>query len=220
MFLTKLTLNPRSSTVRRDLDDINDMHRTLMSAYPELPPRDNFRQTHGVLWRLDTLQGGLIQYVQSTTEPDWTRLAADYLVRSAEVRTLEPVLDSVQAGRKYAFRLVGNPTRCVHNDSNPDIRRHVPLGADRHLDWLVGKGSQHGFVIPPAYGGAPDAACTAMPRLTGKRGKRVKVTIAPSRFDGHLVVTDPDAFKTALVTGIGRAKPYGCGLLTLARPQR
>ncbi|MFI9382096.1 type I-E CRISPR-associated protein Cas6/Cse3/CasE [Kutzneria sp. NPDC052558] len=219
MFLTKLSLNPRSSAVRRDLDDINDMHRTLMSAYPELASRDNFRQTHGVLWRIDTLCGGLIQYIQSHTEPAWSRLAADYLTRPAEVRTLAPVLDSVRPGRKYAFRLVGNPTRCIHNDANLAIRRHVPLGSEHHLDWLVNKGSQHGFIIPAAHGGHPDVACTGLPRLTGKRGKPARVTITPVRFDGHLVVTDPDAFKAALVTGIGRAKPYGCGLLTLARTQ-
>lgn len=217
MFLTKLTLNPRSSAVRRDLDDVNDMHRTLMSAYPVLASGVNFREAHGVLWRLDSLHGGLVQYVQSMTEPDWSKLAGDYLMRPAEVRTLGPALDSVEPGRRYVFRLVGNPTRCVHNDSDPNVRRHIPVAPEHHLDWLVSKGSRHGFVLPTARGAQPDVACTALPRLNGKRGKPVKVTITPVRFDGHLIVTDPDAFKAALVAGIGRAKPYGCGLLTLAR---
>ena len=37
-----------------------------------------------------------------------------------------------------------------------------------------------------------------------------------STFEGMLTVTDRDAFVHALTHGIGRAKGYGCGLLTIA----
>jgi CRISPR system Cascade subunit CasE len=67
MYLTKLTVNPRSAQVRRDLADVHNMHRTVMSAYPERAEMPTFRQTHGVLWRIDTVQDGLMQYVQSRT---------------------------------------------------------------------------------------------------------------------------------------------------------
>ena len=33
-------------------------------------------------------------------------------------------------------------------------------------------------------------------------------------------ITDPQALRHVLVTGIGRSKAYGCGLLTLARVRR
>jgi CRISPR system Cascade subunit CasE len=39
-------------------------------------------------------------------------------------------------------------------------------------------------------------------------------------FEGRLLITDPDALRAALVTGIGPAKGYGCGLLTLAPVRR
>ena len=35
-------------------------------------------------------------------------------------------------------------------------------------------------------------------------------------FDGSLTVTDPEKLRHALSNGIGRAKGYGCGMLTLA----
>nr|WP_246421854.1 type I-E CRISPR-associated protein Cas6/Cse3/CasE [Nocardiopsis mwathae] len=38
----------------------------------------------------------------------------------------------------------------------------------------------------------------------------------PVSYDGRLIVTDPAAFTAALKEGIGRAKAYGCGLLSLA----
>ena len=44
------------------------------------------------------------------------------------------------------------------------------------------------------------------------------VTLKLATFQGTLKVTDPRALRSALANGIGRAKGYGAGLLTLARP--
>ena len=36
-------------------------------------------------------------------------------------------------------------------------------------------------------------------------------------FSGQLTVTDPQAFRTALLGGVGSAKAFGCGLLLVRR---
>ena len=41
------------------------------------------------------------------------------------------------------------------------------------------------------------------------------VTLTSAVYDGVLVVDDPELLRTALLDGIGRAKGYGFGLLTL-----
>ena len=46
--------------------------------------------------------------------------------------------------------------------------------------------------------------------------RRRQVTLATVAFDGVLEVSDPGALREALASGIGPAKGYGCGLLTLA----
>ena len=43
-----------------------------------------------------------------------------------------------------------------------------------------------------------------------------KVTLVTAQFDGQLRVTDAQAFQRCLRQGIGRAKSFGCGLLTVA----
>jgi CRISPR system Cascade subunit CasE len=220
VFLSKLTLNPRSHTFRRDVADVHDMHRTVMSAYPELSTTAGYRQAHGVLWRIDTVHSGLVQYVQSRTAPDWDRLPEGHLLKPAEVRSLQPVLDSIAAGRRFAFRLLANPTRCVRPEQAPHLRKRVPHRQPaKQIEWLVGKGEQHGFVVPTSRRGGPDIVPTPVPTLVGKRRDRQRITVEPARFDGHLVVTDPVAFTDAIVNGIGRAKSYGCGLLSLAPPR-
>ncbi|MFC9797677.1 type I-E CRISPR-associated protein Cas6/Cse3/CasE [Streptomyces sp. NPDC057695] len=51
-----------------------------------------------------------------------------------------------------------------------------------------------------------------------RTGGTTKVTIATATYEGSLRVTDPVILARTLITGIGRSKAYGCGLLTLAPP--
>lgn len=44
------------------------------------------------------------------------------------------------------------------------------------------------------------------------------VTIARVTYGEMLEVTNPDALRRALTAGLGRARAYGCGLLTPASP--
>ncbi|WP_433270620.1 type I-E CRISPR-associated protein Cas6/Cse3/CasE [Actinosynnema sp. CS-041913] len=220
MFLTKLILNVRSREFRRDFADIHDLHRTVMSAYPNTDGDIPARQAHGVLWRLDPTHVGYTAYVQSHTGPNWTKLPAGYTTAPAEVRPLQPVLDAVAPGCKLGFRLLANPTQ----DTRPielkgKTRRVAHQKPEDQITWLIGKGNQHGFVIPTARDGQPDLAPSPVPRMTGRKDGTT-ITVDAVRFDGHLVITDPTAFTHALITGIGRAKAYGCGLLTLAPATR
>ncbi|MFJ3914443.1 type I-E CRISPR-associated protein Cas6/Cse3/CasE [Streptomyces vinaceus] len=53
---------------------------------------------------------------------------------------------------------------------------------------------------------------------TSNTGNRT-ITISTATYEGTLTVTDPVALARTLLTGIGPAKAYGCGLLTLAAAQ-
>jgi CRISPR system Cascade subunit CasE len=220
VFLTKLTINVRSREFRRDFTNVHDMHRTVMSAYPN--PHDNTpaRQAHAVLWRLEPTQTGYTQLIQSRTKPDWTRLPPTNLTQPAEIQSLQPVLNAIRAGRKLAFRLLANATQ----DTRPHRTRGATVRVAHHtpedqISWLIRKGEHHGFVIPTAHNGTPDVAPSPLPRMTGKKQTTGTITIDAVRFDGHLIITDSATFTEALTNGIGRAKAYGCGLLTLAPPR-
>lgn len=49
-----------------------------------------------------------------------------------------------------------------------------------------------------------------------KKASKDTVSLLTVTFDGRLEVTDPDALRRTLTRGLGRAKAYGCGLMTLA----
>ena len=82
MYLSLLKLNPLSRMVRRDMSDVTQMHRTVMSAYPQAEPGKNPREEHGVLYRLDVFRstGEIRLYVQSRVEPNWECLPDSYVL--------------------------------------------------------------------------------------------------------------------------------------------
>ncbi len=226
MYLTKLVVNYRSREFRRDYADISCMHRTVMSGFPDLDTEEPARKHAAVLWRLDPAGATYVMYVQSALQPNYDQLPPGYLQQTAQTRTLEPVLEAAVIGRRLAFRLQANPTRSllsVGGGTGP--RRRGKVTALRELpdqiDWLQSQGQRRGFVVPEGSNSQPDVTAVPGMMLTGTRREqqRRQITIYPVRFDGHLVVTDSDAFTAALREGVGRGKAYGCGLLSLAPPR-
>jgi CRISPR system Cascade subunit CasE len=223
VFLSLLHPDLRNQAFRRDCADVHDLHRTIMRAFPPVEEDVPARQAHGVLWRRDEDRQKVLLYVQSHIQPDWTVLPPGYLLLPARTRPIRPLLDRLIPGRKLAFRLVANPARCAVVGPDHQFlggRRVIHRDPDRQLEWLTLKGKQHGFSLPPSDSGVPDVLSCPHPRLTGKtkKGSR-RITVDPVRYDGHLIITDADSFTDALRHGIGRAKAYGCGLLSLAVPR-
>ncbi|AYY13725.1 type I-E CRISPR-associated protein Cas6/Cse3/CasE [Actinobacteria bacterium YIM 96077] len=224
MYLSRLIPDTTAHAFRRDYADIHQMHRTIMSGFPELPEGSATREQHGVLWRLDHGNVGYTLYVQSRTQPNWDGFD-QYLKRPADVRELSTTFDTLKSGRVLSFRLIANPTRRRKPEPGEKRRadtRYSLKDPEEQISWLVNRGTQNGFTIPTGADARPDLAPSPCPRLTGYQGngRHNKVTVDPVRFDGHLVITDPSAFVEALCAGIGPAKSYGCGLVTLAPPHR
>ncbi|MCK8679404.1 type I-E CRISPR-associated protein Cas6/Cse3/CasE [Streptomyces lichenis] len=69
------------------------------------------------------------------------------------------------------------------------------------------------FTKAPTDGGTATPSNPPNPR----QGRTPRpVTLVTATFDGRLEITDPEALRRTLTQGLGRARAYGCGLLTLA----
>jgi CRISPR system Cascade subunit CasE len=223
MYLSRLILDTRSSQVRRDLSDCQDLHRTIMRAYPQADTPA--RRAHGVLYRLEiSPRGPFTVLVQSRTPPDWSQLPEDYLATghlqpNPATTPMQKWLSALSPQAAFRFRLVANPTRDIKVPGEGGIakEKRVELrGVESWYDWLLRKGELHGFrTLQCQTAPVPNAAIGHLSRLQGRR-KGARLTIATVRFDGMLKVTDVPRFQEALTGGIGRAKAYGCGLLSVA----
>lgn len=166
------------------------------------------------LWRLDTPATGAPQLlIVSDDEPDW---AAFDLVRDEqpESRPYEPFLSRLQAGQQWRFRVALNPTTSLPAEGGAR-GKVVPVKTRDQVDWFRGRAGSWGFSVAEGEGDVDTVGSVVEKFL--RRDQRVTLTV--TTFEGVLTVMDADVLRSGLVSGFGRAKGYGCGLLTLARPR-
>ena len=230
MYLSRLVLDPRSREAGRDLGDVHQMHRTVMSAFPQVKEQVGARADLAVLHRLDIDQRGsnVTLLVQSGEEPDWGCLPEGYLFnldrdgQNPATKTLSNSLEALRKGQVLRFRLRANPTKRIDTKSGPDGQRRNGRRVDlrtetQQVEWLSRRADQAGFRLVPVYPGsnAPAVRVGASEKLRGRTARRL-VTLAGVVFEGLLEVTDPDNLRLAIKEGIGPGKAFGCGLLSLA----
>ena len=223
MYLSKLLLNPRNQAARRDASSPYELHRTLARAFPT-PDGTHYRAAAQVLFRSELRVGTsgnplaptLEVLVQSSQEPIWKELPTNYLVSSPSTKVVQL---SLSTGQECAFRLVANPTRKVKRLNHSQGKR-VALpdftteeGPTPARSWLDRQGKQHGFQVlfvltEASWIGKRDA----------ESASKSDLSIYRVRYEGLLRITDAQSLTEAITQGIGPAKAFGCGLLSLAKP--
>lgn len=240
MFLTRFLLDPRHPEVQRDLADCYRLHRRVLSLFPDLPTDESARRALGVLYRPE----GYVLLVQSRIPPQSERLPSGYLLVTADdppnpsTKDVSKQYDQIVAGMELTFRLRANPTRKIDSwrdqpGYRPNGRRVDLRRVEDQLAWLMRKGEQHGFrvhsvrvrddtvrLVPQPFQADARPAGRVVGWRPSSAGASQKLTFAAVVYDGVLQVTEPARFREALVTGIGPAKAFGFGLLSIAPARR
>lgn len=194
MFLSKVQI---VSSLR--WEDPGKIHRALSYAFPEDLPDDE-----RVLWRKE----GDSLLVQSMYPPVWRT------VRDLEQPQMKRIqLDELlREGERYSFCLRANTTRNVYqeNDDGTPIRGKVIglYAVPEQREWLISRAGKFGMEMLSV-------------QVTLSDGLQFwhddhRVTLAVAQFDGVLQVNDVEALGRAVQDGVGPAKAFGCGLLSLA----
>lgn len=221
---SRFLLNPQKREGRKLLTNPQALHAAVRAAFP--PDLDEAKGR--ILWRLDSDGHTQTLYIVAPEAPDLGHLVeqAGWASRPGDSAAYDRMLASVRTGARFAFRLTGNPVHRDAAEGRPRGTLHPHVTVAQQLEWLRRKGERHGFSIG---GSAPDAGDADSAELTATVTRRAdlsflrgrgeaarRVTVRTAQFDGTLQVTDADELRQALTSGIGRAKAYGCGLLTLA----
>ena len=206
--LSLMRLNPGNRRCRGDMTDPQDMHRSLMSMFPPAPdgsdsPRRHFR----ILWRIEPA-GSPTLLVQSSSAPDFHKLPSGYA--SCQTKSIDDHLASLATGLAIAYRVVLNPVKISRRS---DTERRTVIPSSERAAWWASLAPKMGLRLHGA------------PVLTGLHDRYLRRSGAPFRLysvrvDGAAEIADPDLLRAAAADGIGRAKAWGCGLLTVARLRR
>jgi CRISPR system Cascade subunit CasE len=212
------------------LSSAQTLHASVMASQP--PDAVDGSDGGRVLWRLDQERHDLQLYVVSPVRPDFTGLleSAGWPTSITWDETdYARFLDGLDMGQRWRFRLTANPVRVQPSSTAGGERARgkiVPHVTARHQEeWLIERAPNWGFSIPAES--HDHRQLTVAERHTARfdrkngpgslgRPRTDRVAITRATFEGVLRVEDADRLRTALTTGMGRAKAYGCGLMTLA----
>lgn len=231
MYLTRFRFNTARIGARRLLSSPQLMHAAVMSSFAEIPPSAD--EAPRVLWRIDrNARAEVLLYLVSPAKPDLTHLVEQAgWPTTATWQTYDygPFLSRLTAGDVWAFRLTANPVHSIRRKADEPTKRTAHITPSHQVDWLLKRQRAGGFQIvekPPeqrrlAEGDQYQLIVHGRRNLAfGKAkqppGRHNYISLATATFDGRLRVTDPDALRRTLTSGLGKAKAYGCGLMTLA----
>lgn len=224
MFLTKIELDPSRRQARKYLGSPQVMHAIICRAAGDVATDGPGR----ILWRTDEGPNGTALYFITPAQPDCSQILDEAAHVGTQARTLdyEPFLQKLAAEQVWRFRLAANPTRSISQGPGIRGRRQGHVTVEQQKSWLLSQADSHGFQVLP-FNNSTDSAESSLTvirrtrptfgRSNPVRGERDRVTINRTVFEGVIRVTDAQALRDALVSGIGRSKAYGCGLMTLAR---
>jgi CRISPR system Cascade subunit CasE len=196
MYLSKILVE------RRRVHNSYELHRALWTLFP-----GHEHDARGFLFRVEVERPSSTELLlQSAWQP---------IPQSAEVRVVatRPYQLHLRRGQVLRFRLMGNPIKTIKDDTGRQNARgavkncRVPLVLEeQQLRWLHRK-LHHTVSIEAAV---IHAQRPFYFRKDGKAGKIMGVT-----FDGLLRVLDPALLWQQMQQGIGPAKSFGCGLLSI-----
>ncbi|MEU1276430.1 type I-E CRISPR-associated protein Cas6/Cse3/CasE [Streptomyces sp. NPDC005799] len=242
-YLSKITLNTRRHDTLALLSNPHRLHATILGGLTVQPVTERVlwrldRKTPHLaeVLVLTESRPSWQNLLQQADSPGGEALIADYT----------PLLERIVLGRDFAFRLRANPVQCLQQPIKPSENQKMRMNAasdtqsrqrgfrvayrtaDQQIQWLLTRAERHGFTIPTVettpgidFGipSVPAPAVSLIARETlrfRKRSGSSPITLSTVTFQGQLRVTRPDDLRAALLKGIGPAKGYGQGLLTLA----
>ncbi len=203
MFLSRLRLNTGRIALHWAANPYRVHQRLSMAC--EGDPR--------VLFRIEEGADGPQILVQSHVEPRWEVAFADLKVLSRPPEHKQFGLD-LQAHRCYRFRLLANPTvkKTVEREGE---RKKSRVGLFREEDqqaWLTRKLNSVGVRL---MGVRTLSRGSQYSRKNPTKDSSLQTHYAVL-FEGILEVIDPKKLEQAVESGIGSAKGFGFGLLSLA----
>lgn len=199
-FITWIPLNPKRSGTRKLLASRQVAHAMIESCFPNRNDNAEGR----ILWRLDR-EGGLGLVIVSPTLPAVGGVVEQCGFGASDAQPItanySSSLSAINNGDVVTIRATLNAAQ--QNESG----KRTAVRAPEVEGWVTSKLIQSGL----------DVASLTIDEYstdTFRRGAHA-VTLALVSVKAEVIVRDRDSFRTALVCGVGAAKGYGCGLITI-----
>lgn len=217
MYLSRVLLNDRKRETIRALASPQIIHGAVESIYRrETSEQDEIRKR--LLWRVDYVSDKCYLLLLSEERPNLTSLVHQfgYPDIHGETKDYLPFLEKLRNDQSWKFRLHANPVRSSPRERDKYGRGKVfaHITIEQQMQWLMKRSETCGFSLKPEE---YTVVHTDWKRFKKGSRKQHRVVLRTATFEGLLTITDVQRFRQSLTHGIGRAKAYGCGLMTIMR---
>lgn len=222
MYMSRISLNRRRRGAVKLLGNRHAMHAAVMSSFHPGTPTGT--EAGRVLWRVDRYEDDVDLLVVSPAEPCLAHIndqAGWSTGGNWATRDYSTFLASITNGQEYVFRLTANPTHRITVPGAERARKQIVghVTDSQQRQWFLDRAASNGFSVNASSIDSDEQTHHELvvrerDTVVFRRGSQ-RVTLRTAAFEGRLTVHDADLLRSALTHGIGRAKGYGCGLLTL-----
>lgn len=212
-YLSRVQVDINNRYKTKDLTHLGAFHNWVEQSFPDEIATG---QRHRHLWRLDVLSGKEYLLVLSESKPDLDLLERYGVPETATTKSYDNFLAQIQDGQVMRFRLTANPTHTVTRPGEKQGRVMPHITVNQQRQWLMDRAEKLGFQLLDQKTPATlsfDIVNRDWPTLHRKAGRGVRLSRVT--FEGVLRVNDAQTFHQTLVTGIGREKAFGMGLITV-----
>ena len=204
MYMTRMRLNTEKYKTRMAFVNRNWFHGAIENALEQSDDRK--------LWRLDQLNGEYYLMIVSKDIPDLSSATVEFGYpedpSSWETLEYDHLLSRIEKGSKWRFKLTANP---IIKDGHT-VYAHA--GVNNQTKWLMDRTEKNGFSIDEDTLKVYNSHWVSF-RKRKENGRRV--TILSVTFEGIMEVEDPELVRNMLVSGLGKGKAYGQGMMTIMR---
>lgn len=215
---TKVLINPARRQGRIYLTNPNALHAAVRYCFPS----DVDQTKERILWRLDQREHENVLYIVGPEKPTAAHIVeeAGWDERPQQTADYGRMLVQLTRGQRWNFELLANPTKSLNQGRDKRGKVVAHLSAYEQMKWLHRRAESMGV----SFGPLDESTAKVIEskklnfRKRGQSGKEGRsIHLVTARYAGTLEVVDVDKLRETLTNGVGRAKGYGCGLLTLAR---
>ena len=199
MYLIKAELDRREA--RGLMADCQQMHRFITGFF------GTDRRSSQILYRTNLVQNKLCIYL-------YAQSPAEHIPGNCKVqqRNVTSWLESMEIGQLWSFDLIAAPTKKVALEGKKNSQRRILRLPQERQEWLERHAEQNGFAILQAQE-------LEQLHICGRHNvdKRGVMCHDAYHYQGILQITDGEAFRRAMQTGIGSGKAYGFGMMMVKR---
>ncbi|MEQ0488846.1 type I-E CRISPR-associated protein Cas6/Cse3/CasE [Anaerococcus murdochii] len=213
MYLSRVEIDINNRRKMKDLTNLGCYHAWVEDSFPNSSSNENRPRK---LWRIDNIYDKYYLLVLSENKPDIEKLEKYGLESSAEIKTYDGFLDSLEEGMRAKFKIKLNTVRAYKDEKNPTKRgRIMPVPNEKLNEFLIDKATRNGFEVKPGDFFISNIDKEYFMHTDKGETKKSRKDIVSATYEGILTITDLEKFKAALINGIGKKKAYGCGFLTI-----